>query len=124
MAVAGLWMVVRPWEATITMTAILVAYFIATGVIRVATAAVGPPRRERVLLGISGALAVLVGILIGSELPSSASWAIGLLVGIQFLFDGGLLVVLALTLRRSVATNERVAAAPQAWGAAGGGGAA
>jgi uncharacterized membrane protein HdeD (DUF308 family) len=105
------------------MTAILVAYFIATGVIRVAAAAVGPPRRDRVLLGIGGGLAILVGILIGSELPSSASWAIGLLVGIQFLFDGSWLLVLALTLRRGLDTDEPLAP-PRAWGAAGGGEAA
>jgi len=45
-------------------------------------------------------LSLVVGILIGSELPSSTAWAIGLLVGIQLLFDGVGLIAVALALRR------------------------
>ena len=36
----------------------------------------------------SGGIAVLAGILIFAELPSSATWAIGLLLGINLLSSG------------------------------------
>lgn len=37
---------------------------------------------------VSGGISVLAGILIFAELPSSASWAIGLLLGIILLSSG------------------------------------
>ena len=40
------------------------------------------------LVGLSGALSLIVGLLIGVNLPSSADWAIGLLVGIDLVFAG------------------------------------
>jgi uncharacterized membrane protein HdeD (DUF308 family) len=40
------------------------------------------------ITGFGGALSVVLGILIAASLPSSASWAIGLLVGINLIFWG------------------------------------
>ncbi len=47
----------------------------------------------------SGILALIIGGLIWSEWPSSAIWAIGLLVGINILFRGWSLVMLASAVR-------------------------
>jgi uncharacterized membrane protein HdeD (DUF308 family) len=103
-ALAGLWMPLRPWEAAVTLTAVLVGYFVITGALRIVVAALR--RGERAwLIGLGGVLSLVVGILIGSELPSSASWAIGLLMGIEFLFDGVGLIAVALTLRGPARTR-------------------
>ena len=48
---------------------------------------------------IAGIVAVGVGILILAELPSSAVWAIGLLVGINLISSGWAYVFLALVAR-------------------------
>jgi uncharacterized membrane protein HdeD (DUF308 family) len=45
-----------------------------------------------------GALDLVLGILIAEKLPSSADWAIGLLVGVDLIFSGVLLIWLARTL--------------------------
>lgn len=45
-------------------------------------------------MAVSGGLAILLGILVAVNLPSSASWAIGLLVGLDFLCFGWVLIVL------------------------------
>jgi uncharacterized membrane protein HdeD (DUF308 family) len=102
---AGLWMLLRPWEATVTLTAVLVGYFVITGALRILVAARRRGERDALLIGLGGVLSLIVGILVGSELPSSASWAIGLLVGIQFLFDGVGLIAVALTLRGPARTR-------------------
>jgi uncharacterized membrane protein HdeD (DUF308 family) len=47
------------------------------------------------LLGLSGTLALVLGLLIALELPESAGWAIGLIVGIDLVFTGALLIATA-----------------------------
>lgn len=48
------------------------------------------------LLGLSGVTSLLIGILILAKFPSSADWAIGLLVGIDLIFAGWTLTSVAL----------------------------
>ena len=48
----------------------------------------------------SGILSVTLGVLIWAQWPASGLWVIGLLVGIQLLFTGWSLVMLALAARR------------------------
>jgi uncharacterized membrane protein HdeD (DUF308 family) len=49
---------------------------------------------------ISGAVSLLVGRLIIAQLPTSAAWAIGLLVGINMIASGIAYVLLALSAGR------------------------
>jgi len=92
---AGLYLILAPLEGTVTLTFVLVAYFIAIGVVRIgeAVAARGMPGAG--MVGLNGVLSLLIGLLIGIELPSSADWAIGLLVGIDLLFAGWTLLMLS-----------------------------
>jgi uncharacterized membrane protein HdeD (DUF308 family) len=55
------------------------------------------------MVGINGALSLLIGLLILVDFPSSADWAIGLLVGIDLLFAGWSLVSVSSLGRRLVA---------------------
>jgi uncharacterized membrane protein HdeD (DUF308 family) len=48
----------------------------------------------------SGIVSVILGVLIWAQWPVSGLWVIGLLVGIQLLFTGWSLVMLALAARR------------------------
>jgi uncharacterized membrane protein HdeD (DUF308 family) len=100
--IGGLWILFNPIEATIGLTAVIAIVFIVMGVVRV-VAAIGDQGGEgRWLIALGGILAIILGILIAADFPSSAAWAIGLLVGIQFLFDGIGLVMLSSQMKRTL----------------------
>jgi len=84
----GLYLLVSPLEGTFTLTVMLVIWFVATGVVRIAVGIreIGKPEAGYTIL--AGAVSLVLGLLIAVELPSSADWAIGLLVGIDFLIYG------------------------------------
>ena len=52
------------------------------------------------MFAVGGALSLLVGALIWLQWPSSAVWAIGLLLGVNLIFQGAAMVVLSLAYRR------------------------
>lgn len=85
---AGLYLLISPLEGTFTLTVMLVIWFVALGVARVVTglAELGVPGAGYTIL--SGLVSLVLAALIASELPSSADWAIGLLVGIDLLVAG------------------------------------
>jgi uncharacterized membrane protein HdeD (DUF308 family) len=49
---------------------------------------------------LNGVITLLAGILIYRQLPFDALWIIGLLVGLEMLFNGWTWIMLALVLRR------------------------
>jgi uncharacterized membrane protein HdeD (DUF308 family) len=87
----GLYLLVAPLDGTFTLTVVLVLWFVAIGVARLVTAITD----RSWLLGLSGVLALILGVLIALELPESATWAIGLIVGVDLLFTGALLLATA-----------------------------
>lgn len=86
--IAGVYLISAPLEGTVTLTFVLVIYFIVMGLTRIVVALMARGQPNAGLIGLSGALSLLVGLLIGVSLPSSADWAIGLLVGIDLIFAG------------------------------------
>jgi uncharacterized membrane protein HdeD (DUF308 family) len=97
----GIWLVAFPLSGTITLTVLLAVWLIASGAVLLLA---GTRRRGMpggTLMAINGALSVVLGILIAAKLPSSAAWAIGLLVGIDLIFWGVRAMVVALWLRRA-----------------------
>ncbi len=85
---AGLYLLLAPLQGTFTLTVMLVIWFIAIGFARVAGGLVSLGTPGAGLTIFSGAISLVLGILIAEELPSSADWAIGLLVGVDFVFFG------------------------------------
>jgi len=92
----GLWLVIEPDNGTLTLTLILGVYFLVVGAGRLAVAFAARGQQNAGLLGLSGLAGLVIGILILAELPSSADWAIGLLVGIDLIFAGWTLTSVAL----------------------------
>jgi uncharacterized membrane protein HdeD (DUF308 family) len=86
--IAGLWLIVSPWEGTIALTAILVAYLWIDGVIRIGVGLSERGSPGAWLMIVGGALSIVLGVFIWTDLPSSSGWAIGLLVGINLLMWG------------------------------------
>jgi uncharacterized membrane protein HdeD (DUF308 family) len=85
---AGFYLLVFPLNGTVTLTFVLAVWFFAAGILSVTYALQwsGVPGSRLHILG--GVLSVILGFLIAASLPSSASWAIGLLVGINLIFWG------------------------------------
>ena len=80
----------------VTLTVFLAVMFMIEGIFEIAMA-VGLREHEGWLwLLISGLVALAVGALIFAQLPSSATWAIGLLVGINMISSGWAYFFLAL----------------------------
>jgi uncharacterized membrane protein HdeD (DUF308 family) len=94
--VVGVWLLAEPHDAAVSLTLLLGIYFLLMGITRLAIAVLGRGRPGAGLVGLSGIAGLLIGILILAEFPSSADWAIGLLVGIDFIFVGWPLTSVAL----------------------------
>jgi uncharacterized membrane protein HdeD (DUF308 family) len=94
--VVGLWLIVEPHNGTLTLTLVLGIYFLFMGLTRTTIAFISRGQPNAGLLGLSGVTSLLIGILILAKFPSSADWAIGLLVGIDLIFAGWTLTSVAL----------------------------
>jgi uncharacterized membrane protein HdeD (DUF308 family) len=84
----GLCLVIFPRSGTLTLTLLLAAWFFASGALLLLSATRRSGRPGAGLTAFNAALSLLLGILIVADLPSSAGWAIGLLVGINLVFWG------------------------------------
>jgi uncharacterized membrane protein HdeD (DUF308 family) len=100
---AGMLLLARPMQAVLTLTIVLGAYFLAEGVTTIMYAL----EHRRELSGrwswllISGLVDIAISFMVITGLPSSAEWAIGILVGINLLFGGATLIGMALAARNS-----------------------
>jgi uncharacterized membrane protein HdeD (DUF308 family) len=99
---AGLALLLAPLRGTYTLTVLLVLWFAVTGVMRIAVAVAERGTQGAGWMGANGVITLLLGILIGANLPESSDWAIGLLVGIDFLFYGFGAIAAAAALKREV----------------------
>jgi uncharacterized membrane protein HdeD (DUF308 family) len=105
--IVGLWLIVEPHNGTLTLTFVLGVYFLFMGLTRITVAFLSRGQRNAGLVGLSGVAGLLIGILVLAKFPSSADWAIGLLVGIDLIFAGWTLTSVALVgkeLSRSTAS--------------------
>jgi uncharacterized membrane protein HdeD (DUF308 family) len=105
-AVAGAYLAFFPLTGLLTLAILLAALFFAEGIMEIIMAFRVRPHEGWGFLLLSGIAALAVGVLIFMDLPGSATWALGLLVGINLLFTGSSYVALALAGRkaREVAT--------------------
>jgi uncharacterized membrane protein HdeD (DUF308 family) len=94
--IVGLWLIIEPHNGTLTLTFVLGVYFLFMGVTRITVAFIGRGQEGAGLMGLSGVCGLLIGILVLVKFPSSADWAIGLLVGIDLIFAGWTLTSIAL----------------------------
>jgi uncharacterized membrane protein HdeD (DUF308 family) len=100
---AGLVLLARPEQGTVTLTIVFGAYFLAEGVATILYAL--EHRRELSQrwswMLVAGLMDILIAGIILTGLPGSALWAIGLLAGINLLFGGTTLIGMALAARNS-----------------------
>ena len=88
-----------PLRSTVALTAVMAGIFILVGLFRVVAAfMLRFPHWEWAVL--NGAITFLLGFVIYHDFPNSALWAIGLLIGIEMLFNGWTWIMLSLAIRR------------------------
>jgi uncharacterized membrane protein HdeD (DUF308 family) len=100
---AGIVLLARPIQGTLTLTIVVGAYFLAEGV---ATIMYALEHKKELSerwgwLLTAGIMDILVAGFIIAGLPGSALWALGLLVGINMLFGGATLIGMALAARKA-----------------------
>jgi uncharacterized membrane protein HdeD (DUF308 family) len=103
---AGIILLARPVQGTLTLTIVVGAYFVAEGVATIMYAL----EHRREISGrwswmlVAGLMDIMISFLIIAGLPGSALWAIGLMVGINLLIGGTALIGMALAARNNGAT--------------------
>jgi len=100
----GAALVTYPVASIIALTAFLALTFVIEGIMRSVMAFNLKPEPGWVWTLISGIVSIVVGMMLWMELPSSALWAVGTLVGINILMAGWSLLMLA-----SVAGDQKTA---------------
>ena len=96
----GILLLVNPLEGALALTIVLAAFLVVEGIFKIIMAMRVRDHDGWGWLLASGILSVTLGVLIWAQWPASGLWVIGLLVGIQLLFTGWSLVMLALAARR------------------------
>lgn len=103
--VAGLAVLLAPVTGALTLTIILAAYMLATGVTKIFVAVgyrQGIPGAWVWML-LSAVIDILLGAMIMMGLPGTGMFVLGLLVGINLFFTGVALIVAAVYVRRTTA---------------------
>jgi uncharacterized membrane protein HdeD (DUF308 family) len=94
--VAGAYLAFLPLAGILTLTILLAALFVAEGVLQIIMAFRVRDHGGWGWLLFSGIVAIAVGVLIWANLPSSAVWAIGLLVGVNMITSGWAFIFLTI----------------------------
>ena len=100
---AGIVLLLWPISGTVSLTLLLIAFFLVEGIVTLMYAF-----EHRAQLSdrwgwmlASGIVDLILAGIIFAGLPESATWALGLLVGINLLFGGAAMVAMALAARSS-----------------------
>lgn len=97
--VVGILLLVNPVGGALALTIVLAVFLLVEGVFKITMAMRVRDHGGWGWLLASGILSVVLGLLIWAQWPASGLWIIGLLVGIQLLFTGWSLLMLALAAR-------------------------
>jgi uncharacterized membrane protein HdeD (DUF308 family) len=100
---AGVCILLFPLTGVLTLTFFLTAWFLLSGALLLYAAWRLRGSIGAGWLAFNGGITLLLGLLIAVDLPSSAAWAIGLLVGVDLIFWGVRALVGARALAKSTA---------------------
>jgi len=101
--IVGAMLLASPVTGALSLTLVLIAFFLIEGAVSIMFAL----DHKRELSGqwgwmlMSGIIDLVLAMMIFAGLPSTAAWAVGLLVGINMIFGGTALIAMALHARKS-----------------------
>jgi uncharacterized membrane protein HdeD (DUF308 family) len=88
MAIAGFYMMSQPVAGLASLTLILMAYLLATGLLEIVVAFQLKPAAGWGMELFNGIVTLLLGIMLWRQFPLSGVWAVGILFGIKMIFSG------------------------------------
>jgi uncharacterized membrane protein HdeD (DUF308 family) len=97
--IAGVAVIAYPVTGTLTLTLVLATLLVANGVVKIVRAYQHRSMSAWGWLVLDGGLSVVLGLMIGLGWPSSAAWALGMLVGIDFIMGGSSMLMLGILSR-------------------------
>ncbi|MGV3492001.1 MAG: HdeD family acid-resistance protein [Devosia sp.] len=95
----------NPVESLITLTLLVVVFFMIEGIARITWALTIRPLDGWIWVLLSGALGVVLSIVLIFTLDTTATWLISLLVGIQLIAIGASIGFLAWSVRKAASTK-------------------
>ena len=101
--IVGAMLLASPVTGALSLTLVLIAFFLIEGAVSIMFAL----DHKRELSGqwgwmlMSGIIDLVLAMMIFAGLPSTAAWAVGLLVGINMIFGGAALIAMALHARNA-----------------------
>lgn len=95
----GLITIVNPLLATASLTLLVGAALVATGVLRIVVAFQNRSLPFWGMVVLSGLLSLLLGVLILLQWPASSLWVLGTFLGIELIFQGVGMIALARAIR-------------------------
>lgn len=98
--IVGAMLILYPGSGVAALTLLVAGFLIASGVFRTVTAVQVRPNDHWGWLLASGILAIILALLVIFQFPLSALWFIGFLVGMDLIFTGAWLVMVAMTAKR------------------------
>lgn len=98
---AGVILLVWPLQGMVTLTIVVGIFFLIGGAFKLVAGFGLRPFPGWGWIGFSGALSMLLGLILLFGLPGTAMWAVGLLVGIDLIFLGAAEIAMAYALRRA-----------------------
>jgi uncharacterized membrane protein HdeD (DUF308 family) len=93
--IAGILLVMYPITGTLTLTLVLAAFFAANGILKVVRAIQHRAMPRWGWLLFDGILSFVLGALIIAGWPTTAAWALGVIVGVDLLFSGSSMMMIA-----------------------------
>ena len=97
----GLYLIAQPALSLVSLTLFLAGLFFAQGIFLIVGYFQFRGKSGSTWLLIDGAATLVLAVLIGLNWPSSAEWAIGTLVGLNFLMSGFALLMWSLAVRNA-----------------------
>ncbi|WP_169303082.1 HdeD family acid-resistance protein [Thalassotalea mangrovi] len=104
----GLFMMVMPALGLMTLTIVLLVYFIFEGIFTLFVAFQVKPQRGWGWMLFSGIVTLALAAMIWASWPVSGAWAVGILVGVRLLFSGISIIVTSLATRQLSESIEKV----------------
>lgn len=105
-AVAGFYLFNQPLAGLASITLILAAYFVVTGVSELIAAFQIRPAAGWGMMLFDGIVTLLLGVMIWKQFPLSGAWAVGILFGIKLVVGGLTLVFIGRSVRGAAKEAE------------------
>jgi uncharacterized membrane protein HdeD (DUF308 family) len=102
MVFAGLYVFSHPVAALASMTLVLAAYLVVTGVVELFAGFNARPERGWGWMVFTAVITLVLGIMLWRQFPVSGVWAIGTLFGIKLILNGLSMTSIGMAVRRGV----------------------